>query len=494
MSLIESFVATYKREVDFYDRLASICEIQCRAACEAAGIKAIFSHRAKTPEKLQEKLLKRQTDEGRVYASVEKIRDDIFDLAGARIALYFPGDYARVEQLIRQNFVLLEQKEPKSEPGRYRFPGYRAFHYRIQLHEEMTRGLSRYYSGEMIEIQVASVFMHAWAEVEHDLSYKNSTGDQLSDSEYQILDQLNGLAHAGELALNQLEKAMLARASRIDQQFRNHYEFTAFVLDEILKKYPDQALHKTGEMDVLFDFLRYAGLHSSESVRRLVDGVSLRDDLPIAGLISDQLLKERPELERWYRQARFRSVNPPPDYYNVEQDVCELKNLLRSCLIKGSGDVLYWYAKDGTRLVIPNKQTFDTWYPASGPKPVVKQLRDEDLVKIMISGNVTYRPGTRLIKIATDQKIYAIGHGGVIRWLANDQTAEELFGYSWKETLVDTIADTFFVNYSVGYRIDAKHDYNPERERVASQTIDEDRSPTRLPVSVPQPIRKEEAS
>jgi hypothetical protein len=148
--------------------------------------------------------------------------------------------------------------------------------------------------------------------------------------------------------------------------------------------------------------------------------------------------------------------------------------------------MLYWYAKDGKRIVVPNKQTFDTWYPSSGPKSVVKEIRDEDLVKIMIGGNLTYRPGTRLIKIVTDPKIYAIGHGGIIRWLANEQVASELFGYSWRESLVDHIADAYFVNYTVGYRIDSVLDYNPAQERAASRTIDEDRSPTLLPVSTSQ--------
>jgi ppGpp synthetase/RelA/SpoT-type nucleotidyltranferase len=35
----------------------------------------------------------------------------------------------------------------------------------------------------MVEIQVASVLMHAWAEVEHDLVYKPVDQEPLSDAE-----------------------------------------------------------------------------------------------------------------------------------------------------------------------------------------------------------------------------------------------------------------------------------------------------------------------
>ncbi|MBU1034298.1 RelA/SpoT domain-containing protein [Patescibacteria group bacterium] len=488
MNVIDDFIEGYKREVDFYDHLASICESRCREACEAAGVKAIFSHRAKAPDKLREKVRRRQIDKGVIYASAKEIRADIFDLAGTRIALYFPGDQARVEQLIRQNFIVLETKKPTSEPNRYRFPGYKAVHFRVQLNKNgINRELSRYYD-ETIEIQVASVFMHAWSEVEHDLTYKNSTGNSLSEAEYRILDQLNGLAHAGELALIQLGQAIITRTNQAEQQFRNHYELAAFILNEIVKKNPDQPAPKTGGMDVLYDFLRYVGLHTAESMRKLIEHTTFGDDQPIAGVISSELLKKHPEWEELYRQARFRAVNPMPDYYYVEPGICELEKLPRSCLIKGSGDGLYWYTKEGTRFVIPNKQTFDTWYPSSGPKPGVKQICDEDLVKIRIGGNVTYRPGTRLVKIVTDPKIYAIGHHGIVRWLADDLVTSKLFGTDWKEALVDNIADAFFVNYSVGYRIDKVEDYSPALEREASPTIDADQMKSTLPVSVAQKI------
>lgn len=65
-----------------------------------------------------------------------------------------------------------------------------------------------------VEIQIASLIMHAWSEVEHDLDYKQLDGT-VSDLELELLDQLNGLALAGEISLEQLQNA---RNERIDKQ------------------------------------------------------------------------------------------------------------------------------------------------------------------------------------------------------------------------------------------------------------------------------------
>jgi ppGpp synthetase/RelA/SpoT-type nucleotidyltranferase len=62
------------------------------------------------------------------------------------------------------------------------------------------------YAEARAEIQVASVLMHAWSEVNHDLAYKPLQGE-LSEDEYSILDELNGLVIAGEIALERLQRA-----------------------------------------------------------------------------------------------------------------------------------------------------------------------------------------------------------------------------------------------------------------------------------------------
>jgi ppGpp synthetase/RelA/SpoT-type nucleotidyltranferase len=134
----------------------------------------MVTSRAKAVGRLEAKV--RQRDALKNYASVDDIYSDLVDLAGARVALYFPGERAQVDSMIKSLFLLVEP--PKEFPGASgptyakRFSGYWATHYRVQLREAPLSDAQKRYVEARVEIQVASVLMHAWAEVEHDLVYK----------------------------------------------------------------------------------------------------------------------------------------------------------------------------------------------------------------------------------------------------------------------------------------------------------------------------------
>src|SRR5437763_15047589 len=207
MGLIEEFIARYRREFDYYDQTARLVAQALDSNLQAAGIRSMVTSRAKSPSRLEAKV--RQRARSKTYATPEDISADIVDLAGARVALYFPGERDQVDRLVRQLFVLREPSKEfpaSSKPThKTRFSGYWATHYRVQLKESSLGTAQQRYAEARVEIQVASVLMHAWSEVEHDLVYKPFEGT-LSDTEYAILDELNGLVIAGEIALELLQK------------------------------------------------------------------------------------------------------------------------------------------------------------------------------------------------------------------------------------------------------------------------------------------------
>src|SRR5690606_21481714 len=126
-----------------------------------------------------------------------------------------------------------------------RFSGYWATHYRIRSHlddEPVT-----------VEFQLASVLMHAWAHVAHDLVYKPQDG-VLSTTEYALLDQLNGLVLAGETALDQLHKAIRGRLRRQDTPFADHFELGAWVTRWM--RVHGQAPGVLGRLDRVHELLR----------------------------------------------------------------------------------------------------------------------------------------------------------------------------------------------------------------------------------------------
>ncbi|MAF14275.1 MAG: hypothetical protein CMI53_05315 [Parcubacteria group bacterium] len=117
---------------------------------------------------------------------------------------------------------------------------------------------------------------------------------------------------------------------------------------------------------------------------------------------------------------------------------------------------VYYLGDDGKRYVFPNEKTYNTWYSDFSS---VTTISADDLATYMIGGNVTYRPGVKLVKIQTNSKVYAISGGGVLRWVSTGEAAEGLYGSSWA-SMVEDIPDAFFINYTEGADIAETADYD----------------------------------
>jgi hypothetical protein len=133
---------------------------------------------------------------------------------------------------------------------------------------------------------------------------------------------------------------------------------------------------------------------------------------------------------------------------------------LKGELIKGSQPAVYFYGEDGKRYVFPNEKIFYTWYSDFSS---VREITDQELANIQIGGNVTYRPGTKLIKVTTDPKVYAVSGRGHLRWVESEPVAKAIYGEDWAHQVQD-IPDAFFADYQVGELIASADAYKPETE------------------------------
>lgn len=107
---------------------------------------------------------------------------------------------------------------------------------------------------------------------------------------------------------------------------------------------------------------------------------------------------------------------------------------------------VYTLGSDGKRHAFPTESVFYSWYKDfSG----VRVVSASDMASYALGKNVTIRPGTKLIKIQTDPKTYAVAAGGTLRWVPSESLAVSLFGADWATKVVD-VADTFFGNYVMG--------------------------------------------
>ncbi|KAH8891971.1 hypothetical protein GQ53DRAFT_647960, partial [Thozetella sp. PMI_491] len=273
----------YRKES--YKIAADIVADTCRRFLRSKEIRAIVSHRIKDADRLETKLRERVRREGKEYKSKDDIRRDIVDLAGVRIAVYFPSDRDDIDQLVNEYFRVDKHKsfpeppvQPKkpAEPQQFerRFEGYSADHYRVRLnrkkvhlkYDDSMNDLER--MGPTVEIQVASVLMHAWAEVDHDLVYKTLTSGEATEEELRILDAVNGLAHTGEVLLQQLQKAMKRRVDYQNKPFDDEHALRAFLDSQIkLEKGPMLFL------EVLLVILQFIKRDSPWKLGRALDGL-----------------------------------------------------------------------------------------------------------------------------------------------------------------------------------------------------------------------------
>lgn len=110
---------------------------------------------------------------------------------------------------------------------------------------------------------------------------------------------------------------------------------------------------------------------------------------------------------------------------------------------------VYYCGEDGKRYVFPNQDIYLSWYDDFNGVQTISQA---ELAAIPIGGNVTYRPGSRLVKITTDPKVYAVDRHGNLRWVTTPDVAAGLYGPNWAD-LVRDLSDAFFVNYDIGLPI-----------------------------------------
>lgn len=343
MQIFDKFLSQYMREVDFYEKSARICADICESELERQGIRAIVTYRVKRFDRLKDKLVKR--NERKNYASIEEIYEDIVDLAGVRIAIYFPNDNVKIDRFIKSKFNVREIKsfpqvrketefsDKKCKKQKYEkvFSGYHATHYRINLKSHQVTGDESKYSQANIEIQVASVLMHAWAEVEHDMVYKPLSGE-LSLDEYEILDELNGLILSGELALKRLQKAVKERVRRNGTPFSSHYELAAFIYDKISAtssaKFEDITM---GRADVLFKFLKKIKLNKPECMEKYIRNVDPQcEKSSVVEQIVAMIVENDPKSYKIFLEVKneMASRNPYSNANEKERDSLNKRSVL----------------------------------------------------------------------------------------------------------------------------------------------------------------------
>jgi putative GTP pyrophosphokinase len=123
--------------------------------------------RPKDVDRFVTKATKQVNGSSKYAEPLEQIQDQI----GARIITFYQADVARLDQIIKRWFNPVEFKDhvPESE---WEF-GYFGRHYVLAIPSDVIEDKwQKDLVPRFFELQVKTLFEHAWSEAEHDLGYK----------------------------------------------------------------------------------------------------------------------------------------------------------------------------------------------------------------------------------------------------------------------------------------------------------------------------------
>jgi putative GTP pyrophosphokinase len=126
-----------------------------------------ISARAKAVDRFLEKAAKEEDGKPKYVEPLHQIQDQI----GARIVVFYLSDVEPAAELVKRYYRLIEDRDviPDSE---WEF-GYFGKHFVSILPSELTAGYGQKDDiPRFFELQIKTLFQHAWSEANHDLGYK----------------------------------------------------------------------------------------------------------------------------------------------------------------------------------------------------------------------------------------------------------------------------------------------------------------------------------
>ena len=131
--------------------------------------------------------------------------------------------------------------------------------------------------------------------------------------------------------------------------------------------------------------------------------------------------------------------------HSSEDRACSAGSLIRT----PERSTVYYCGQDGARYAFQNDRVFFTWYDNFNDVDVISQ---ETMASIQLGGVVTYRPGVKMVKVVTSNRVYAVSENQTIRWVQSEEAAERIYGSDWADEVHD-IETSMFTLYTVGETI-----------------------------------------
>ena len=117
---------------------------------------------------------------------------------------------------------------------------------------------------------------------------------------------------------------------------------------------------------------------------------------------------------------------------------------------------IYYYGTDGKRHAFPTESVYMSWF--SNYNNVVT-IADSTMNAMKVGENITYHPGTVLVKFSGSSTVYAIEQGGILRPFMNEAAAIAIYGRNYSRYIV-MMSTSLKKDYSIGAKIWSSGDYS----------------------------------
>lgn len=188
--------------------------------------------------------------------------EDTNDICGLRIICYYPSDLDKIAQIINDEFNVIESidKGVLLDPDRF---GYISLHFVVKIRDEWT--ITPQYkdlNNLKVEIQVRTILMHAWADIEHKFAYKKK--EHVPNQFKRELYRLSALFEIADQKFDSLRKHKnrfseeLYSSAMETKRFDVNQDLNLDTLQAFLDYYfPDRDKDRSYTVTLLDEFLRF---------------------------------------------------------------------------------------------------------------------------------------------------------------------------------------------------------------------------------------------
>lgn len=253
------------------------------------------NHRIKQKESFLEKIERK---------GYEQPFDEIEDICGLRIICYYQSDVDKICEIISKEFEIIENQDKEELLSADQF-GYRSTHFIVKIKRNWLqvpnyRGLENLKA----EIQIRTVLMHAWAEIEHKLAYKKKS--HIPDKFKRKLSRISAKLEEADEQFEELRNEVVnykqdiveivQDESKEDKEIELNLDSLQAFLDAV---FPDREKDSSSTIRLVDEFIEY-GISLKEFVSSYE---RVKSYLP---QVEEDTLKGKNK--RWYQVGAARTV------------------------------------------------------------------------------------------------------------------------------------------------------------------------------------------